>query len=236
MVHDKTMNIAIGSSFRNMAGGPLQHYVTQVFALYRALQTHGHSLRLIAVEGDSCDATEVQLQRYAVQLEPHFDIQIVKREHGGPVFGSTEAPERMKALSYVGNGIFESVRGQDEVLVYVESDLIWNAHTMLRLIYRLEVGQDVIAPMIFAGESFYDIWGFRKNGVRFEPVKPYHPDLDSNGLTEVDSAGSCLVMRGEVARKCRMVEDMALVGFCKDVRDSGYHIYCDSRECVRHPA
>jgi acetyltransferase-like isoleucine patch superfamily enzyme len=108
------------------------------------------------------------------------------------------------ALSFVGNGILELVRETDDVLVYVESDLIWNAGTVLQLIGDLQIPSvDVVAPLVFAGESFYDIWGFRgMDGERFSPAAPYHSSLAAGGvetLAEISSAGSCLVMKGAVA-------------------------------------
>jgi hypothetical protein len=230
------MKLAIGSSFRNMAGGRLQNYVIQLHALNNLMKDQGHQLRWIAVEGDSIDETEKQLRQFADQIE--IPLQLVKRDHGGPVFGSTEAPERMKALSFVGDGIFESIREDDDALIYVESDLVWRPQTFLRLVHRLSPGitdVDMLAPLIFAGECFYDIWGFRKDGIRFGPFPPFHHALNVDGLTLVDSVGSCFVVRAQVARECRMINDMALVGFCEDVRAHGYNIYCDSRERVVHP-
>jgi hypothetical protein len=127
------------------------------------------------------------------------------------------------------------VHDEDDVLVYVESDLVWDAPTIVRLVSQVKPGTDVVAPLIFAGEHFYDVWAFRKNGARFGPFHPYHSELNHDGLTVVDSVGSCLIMRGEVARRCRIIDDEALVGFSRDVWAKGYNIHCDSRERVRHP-
>jgi hypothetical protein len=226
------VRIALGSAFRNMAGAPLRGYVEQMADLRDALRAKGHVLRWIAVEGDSYDATRQQMREHSERLL--VASEFITRNHGGPHYSSTEAPERMKALSYVGNGILESVHEEDDVLVYVESDLLWTPSTILRLIDQLAQGIDVIAPLIFAGECFYDVWAFRKNGSRFAPFAPYHSDL-GDGLTTVDSAGSCLVMRAEVARQCRIINDEALVGFCRDVWSKGFGIYCDPRERVLHP-
>jgi hypothetical protein len=121
--------------------------------------------------------------------------------------------------------------------VYVESDLIWGAGaiwTLIDMALNRESGFDVFAPMIFAGDYFYDVWGYRKNGSRFTPQPPYHPDL-VNGLTEVDSVGSCLVMRAEVAEVCRIRNDYALVGWCEDARAHGYKIAVHPNLKVYHP-
>jgi hypothetical protein len=87
----------------------------------------------IAVEGDSRDSTRADLSQ-ALQVLPGM---LVTRNHGGPVFGSTEEPARFRALQGVGNGILESVPDDVDVLVYVESDLIWAPTTILALIDRV---------------------------------------------------------------------------------------------------
>lgn len=236
------MRVVIGSAFRNSAGYHCQRYFTQVNALRDMLKERGDSLRVIAVEGDSVDDTRFDLMRWAEYLT--LAVTIVTRNHGQRVFGSTEEPERMAALSRVGNGILESVHTEDEVLIYVESDLLWRPETLLRLIDQLgkptPCGDDVrtidvISPLVFAGEAFYDIWAFRKSGHRFGPFKPYHGELDFDKPTPVDSTGSCLVMRAEVARQCRIVNGEALVGFCRDVWSKGFTVFADARERIDHP-
>jgi len=228
------MNIVIGSAFRNSA-----HYVPRYLDQVSDLKLHAgpdHNVRVIAVEGDSTDRTESAL--LLSSMAKHIQLSVVKHEHGQPWFGSTENPERLKALSEVGNTIFNAVRDDDDVLVYVESDLLWDFHTIGSLIdmaVRRDGGFDVFAPMIFAGAFFYDIWGFRKNGERFVPMEPYHIGMQK-GLTELDSAGSCLVMRAEVAHKCRIQNDYCLVGWCEDARSKGFKIAMHSDFIVRHPA
>lgn len=229
------MNVVLGSAFRNSsARHQLQTYFGQVDMLKSLCAVMHWSLRLVAVEGDSVDSTRADLQTFADALQ--VPLQLVVREHHGPWFGSTEAPERMAALSYVGNGILESITGEDDVLVYVESDLLWRPETFLRCIDQLRPHEaDVIAPMTFAGAAFYDIWAFRKNGHRFGPHHPFHGELRFDSLTPVDSAGSCLVMRADVARSCRIIDNEALVGFCRDVWRKGFSVQCDARERIFHP-
>lgn len=227
------MRVALGSAFRQAAGAQVARYMRQAAALRDLLHGQGnYALRVIAVEGDSTDRTRDDL--IATARRYNLDIDLVTRNHGGPWFGSTESPTRMAALSMVGNGILESVRYDDDVLVYVESDLIWAPEMIRRLIGSLGLGRDVIAPMPFAGECFYDIWAFRVNGTRFGPFAPYYSKLRLDAPTPVDSVGSCLVMRADVARSTRMT-DGAIVEFCANARAQGYKIFCDARERIHHP-
>jgi len=235
------MRIALGSCFRNNEGPYLTRYFRQVAALVEVLRPAGHTLELVLVWGDCLDRTAAHLANGAEALGLPYNL--VERSHGGPVYGSTEALERMVALSYVGNGVFEHVGRDVDALVYVESDLLWRPETFARLLRRLELDAafDVVSPLIFAGRAFYDIWAFRKSGHRFGPFPPYHGELDllSGALTEVDSTGSCLVMRADVARKVRIPTagpgDLALVGFCREARAAGFRIWVDPRERIDHP-
>ena len=228
------MNVVVGSAFRN-SDGNVGRYMKQVAALGHLNPSDG--IRVVAVEGDSTDRTWNILDNVAIKQ--YLDVQRVKCEHGGPVFGSVETPERFAALSKVGNAIFDSVLEDDDVLLYVESDLVWDAPTASTLITRALArtgGFDVLAPLVMAGECLYDIWAFRKlDGERFSPFT-VPAFLSPNGSTfEVSSVGSCLAMRGEVARRCRIRNDLCLVGWCEDARANGYKIGVCPDLIVRHP-
>jgi len=225
------MNIVVGSLWRDSSRN-VPRYVGQVDALKRHVGT-GHHVRVIAAEGDSTDGTAQMLLR---QL---WDLQLVDVSNGEPRYGSTEQPERMAALSKIGNSIFFSVRPDDDVLVYVESDLIWDPHTIGSLIdaaMEQKDDFDVFAPLVFAGKDFYDVWGFRgMDGQRFAPFAPYHSSLRPTGFTEVSSVGSCLVMRRRVAVTVHPMVSNALVEWCGNARAQRFHIAVWADFKVRHP-
>lgn len=228
------MRIAVVSSFRNMAGR-----IEPYFARICALQSHAGAamVRVIAVDGDSTDGTAAELARLAGRLA--VPLTVVEHSHGERVFGSTEEPERLRALTGVMMAGLDAVESDDDGVIVVESDLLWHPHqvgSVLDLAMRRENGFDVVAPMIFAGEHFYDVWGFRKGGERFAPFPPYHRDLGSAGLTAVDSVGSCLAMRGEVARRVKPIGEEAIVSWCAGARAAGYRIAVAPEFRVEHPA
>ena len=229
------MNIVVGSAFRNMSGR-----VNRYFQRVHALKEHvgsKHPVRIIAVEGDSTDETDLELAHMAELWE--IPTTVVKHNHGLPPFGSTEKPERLKTLTGVSNKIFRSVLKKDDVLVYVESDLLWEPHDVGSLVdFAMDnrEGFDIFAPMVWAGEAFYDIWGFRGlDGERFGPFAPYHESLPHKGFGEISSAGSCLVMRAEIAREVKNESDDALVGWCEAARKRKYKIACALNFRVDHP-
>jgi hypothetical protein len=205
-------------------------------SLRDALFNKDHTLRIIAAEGDSQDGTRKALPMFSILSNVH--LQLLDVSHGGPWFGSVVSIERMQALSQIANSIFSEVCTIDDVLVYVESDLLWDSKTMLVLIEAAAARQkefDVHVPMIFAGEAFYDIWAYRNNGESFDSQPPYHSSLNGDGIIEVDSAGSCLVMPSKVARQCRIRDDNCLVGWCADAREHGYRIGVHAQLRIDHP-
>jgi hypothetical protein len=232
------MRITVGSAFRNAAG-----YVERYMRQLEALQAHAgpeHSVRCIAVEGDSTDPTRRALALWAHTVD--IELELITHNHGLPWFGSTEAPARLEALSGVGNAILAAVTPADDVLVYVESDLIWQPDAIGSLIdiaLERRGGFDVVAPMVWAGEAFYDIWGFRRGGARFVGHAPYHHDLNAgelvDGMLELDSAGSCLVMRAELAAAVAPMSAGALVEWCANARRAGYRIAVHSQFGINHP-
>ncbi len=230
------MKIVVASAFRNMSGR-ISHYFRQVHALQEHLGSE-HAVRVVACEGDSIDDTDREIKHLGDLWE--IPTKVITHNHGHPPFGSTEKPERLKALTGVSNKVFSGVRASDDVLVYVESDLIWKPHDIGSLIDMARDrrdGFDVFAPMVWAGQAFYDIWGFRGlDGERFSPFKPFHPDLPAQGIGEIGSAGSCLVMKAGVARKVKNESDMALVGWCAEARKEKYKIACAVGFGIKHPA
>lgn len=225
--------IALGSIFRNSTPY-LDRYFEQVEALNNTLHSRGDSLRLILLEGDSTDNTFNLLSEKVF----HGEKIVEKREHHGPLFGSVDDAIRWRNSSYVWNGVMEHVRATDDEFIYVESDLIWDADTMLRLLQLLESHEeiDAVAPMCFHVSGFmYDTYGHRKDGIRFSPTPPYHPGVNGD-LTEIDSAGSCLVMRGLVARNARFnPPELGIVGFGQDIRGRGFKLWLAPFLKVLHP-
>lgn len=225
------MNVTVISSFRNSVP-TIPRYFDQVGALAKLLASRGDQLRLILGYGDSIDGTGEMLHEEATFS---MDALLVDVSHGGPVFTSVVDPVRFKQLAYVGNTLAACIDDSADVVAWCESDLLWDAPTMVGLIDHLH-HVPAIAPMIMDGEhSFYDIYAFRKNGVHFTKQPPYHDWLDRCAeLVQVDSAGSVLVVRGDLARKARFSEQEVVVGYSKDIYRYGGSIWLDTQATVRH--
>lgn len=226
------MNVTILSAFRNSVSY-LERYCEQMDGLQATLRARGDTLKLVLGYGDSDDGTGAALFD---ECSNRFCAHLIDCSHGGPAFGSIEHPQRFKQLAYVGNRLLDAVPDDSDVVGIVESDLIWQADTMLQLIDHLAT-YPVIAPLIMDLESldrFRDVYAFRRNGVRFTNNAPYHAELNG-AVLQVDSAGSVLLMRGDLARKARFPEEDVIVGFCREIYEQGGIVYVDPALKVIHP-
>ena len=248
------MNIVIVSAFRNMSGR-INRYFHQAHALQEHVRKMGshHNVRVVAVEGDSFDETELELAHMAeLWLVP---VDVVKHEHGKRVFGSTEDAERLEALTGVMKAGLQRVKpvlkkrkktmplsGTDDVMLYVESDLVWKPHevgSIIDIAYERREDFDIVAPLIYAGEAFYDIWGYvGLDGERFSPFHPYHKDVARDGsLSEVKSVGSCFAMRAAAVAKVgtKFPGKLGLRSFCAAARRKKLRIGVAPQFRVDHP-
>jgi hypothetical protein len=240
------VNLALISCFRNSASrGELDPYLIRLDRLCRTLDSREYTLRLLAVEGDSTDATRELLLLAKDDLEDrhwHFDMDVLDGAHGGylPQAGDAST-RRMRQFAKTAQVGYNAVRPDDDFVINVESDLRWAPLDLLQLIATLKNRPDIdiIAPAVYCGARFYDTWAFRFPGEQafsFDPYPPVHPSLDMERPTELASVGSCVVMRGDVARACRMAHDDAVVGFCREARERGYRVWTDFRVSIFHPS
>lgn len=229
------MKIAIVSHFRN-AVNYLERYFEQMAALQRLLVGRGDTLHLILGYGDSSDGTGEALFD---ECAHRFSAHLIDVSHGGKVYGSIVHPERFRQLAFVGNTLWRNIPEDADIAGLVESDLIWQADTLMALLddlVDLPPGS-AVAPMVMHGDGrFYDTFAYRRAGVRFTNDAPFHRDIRPDGdLLELDSAGSVLLMAGELARKLHFPEEDVVVGLCRQICDGGGGVWLDSRERVYHP-
>lgn len=225
------MNVTLCSAFRN-AAPYLSRYFDQCHQLDTLLHQQGHSLRFVWGEGDSTDHTLKTLQAACYR----FKASIVDCTHGGQVYGSIESWLRFKQLSHVGNVIWAAIPEDTDAVIYVESDLIWEPATLVKLLAALTV-YPAVAPMIMDSpplESFYDVWGFRRNGIRFTKRFPFHADFWPHGMMQLDSAGSCIAIRWKLGQWLSFPDD-CFVGFCRLLHEQGGELWLDPSLVCFHP-
>lgn len=225
------MNVTLCSAFRN-AMHYLPRYLDQCYWLDASLHQQGHTLRFVWGEGDSTDATLKTLESFMGL----FKATIVDCTHGGQVYGSIESWLRFKQLSHVGNVIWAAIPEDTDAVIYVESDLIWEPATLVKLLEALTVYPAVV-PMIMdspPADTFYDVWAYRRNGVRFTKRFPFHADFWPHSVMQLDSAGSCMALRWKLAQGLSFPED-CFVGFCRLLYQQGGELWLDPTLTVFHP-
>lgn len=231
------MKVCVCSCFRN-ASAWLDRYMAQLCGLRRLLAPHG-VLCPIWVEGDSTDNT----WEWLLDDAPRMNARLVACDHGGPVYGSIVHPERFRQLARVANAMWRRIPADADVAILLDGDLFWQPETMVALLNHLAVYPAVAPRVLHAtdpglysgpGPFWYDTFGFRRNGVRFSNEPPYHPDLDG-AMLQVDSAGACLVMRGDLARGLLWREEDLVVGLCRDIYERGGSVWVDPNCTVYHP-
>jgi len=216
----------------------LELYFNQLDELRSAL-SDDYRLRLVIAEGDSVDGTGGLLQRYATKLG--LDFTLVDTTHGHKYYRSVEDEQRLAMMSKIMSKGLGAVRSNDAVVVWLMVDVKYSTETLAELVHRcthdrLSDGLMIFAPLALNhdGTCFWDTWAFRKDGRRFNQQPPYC-EFNESTITEIDSAGTCLVMPGEPARnKSFYPLTSEAVEFCNNIRTAGHKIYTSPSWQVYH--
>lgn len=199
----------------------LERYLAQIDELCRAMP-----LAVRVAEGDSTDDT------FKILDESALITEVIQVPHGGPLFGSVDDPVRWGQIAHTYNGLFDHIADSlDGPVLMVEADIIWQPPTMLALLDDLDEF-DASAPLVTFGDLFYETWGHRR--VDGTPFANSIADA-GEGRYPILSAGSCSVMRPEVARKCRYGQTDGVVGFYNEAHREGFSLCLDTNVRVEHP-
>lgn len=237
------MNIVICSAFRN-ASAYIDRYFEQIDGLGNLLAHRRQWLSLIIGYGDSTDDTHEMLFEASSWS---VGARLVDCSHGGPAYGSIVDADRFRQLAHVANQMWRCIPQDADVAMLLDGDLIWQPETLARLIDHVEE-MPAVAPRVMhatnpglyggPGPFWYDTFSFRRNGVRFDNTPPYHRDLSGavpGDLVQLDSAGGCLAVRGDLARQVCFPEEDVVVGMCRQIRAHGGSIWLDPGLEVKHP-
>ena len=237
------MNIGLCSIFYNsVISGDLARYMAQI----EALDWPHDALRVFTVEGDSTDDTWAQLVAWHGR---DARVKCGKMDLHEPYMGSVDNPRRLWNCSTLGSYCREMALrdGWADAVLWLESDLLWEPDLLKRLTAH---GVDIVAPWVLVARDgggvtdiptlrgkgaidFYDSWAYRylPDGSQWFGPQPPRP----NELTEVYSAGSCLLMRSDAARASNAASTRAIVGWCERARDAGFLVWVDPNTEVWHP-
>lgn len=230
------MKITICSALRSSTAY-LTRYFVQVDALRRQLAKRGDALTLVLGEGDHTDDTRAKIPDWLDLVQ--VDATVVECDHGGPAFGPVVDAQRFRQLAFVWNRIWERIPAGVDVVLFLESDLIWHPNTVVGLVDRVIQGLPAVAPLVLerGSHKWYDTWGFRRDGQQFRKEPPYADRWPAAGsLLRLDSAGSCIAINGHVARRLHWPEDNVVIGLSRQIYGMAGPVWLDSELKVEHPA
>lgn len=227
------MKITICSAFRSSAHR-LTPYFVQVDSLRKRLAKWGDTLSLVLGEGDHTDDTRDKLPGWVSSMG--LDAQIVQVDHGGPEFGPVVDEQRFKQLAFVWNGIWRCIPEDSDVAIFLESDLIWHPDALTSLAHLVIQGYHAVAPMVLeqGSDRWYDTWAFRVNGEQFSKEPPYYPGWRPGGMVRMDSAGSCLAIKGSLARQLTWPEENVVIGLCRQVYRINGPVWLNASVSIYH--
>jgi hypothetical protein len=206
------------------------HQVRTAFTVDRVQQAH-----LILCEGNSTDGTKTRLEALTVAEygEINGDVTVITMDTTAAQFSSVDHPLRWRNLEHAWNTNLAHIE-PSEFVVCVESDLIWDATVLHRMLAHLEAGvADVICPMLWHDEprtKFYDTNAFvLPDGRHFQNFDPVIPDHDGSQFVTLKTGGGMLVMRGETAKLAQWRDR------CRMHFPDGVKVVTDTTERIYHP-
>lgn len=145
---------------------------------------------------------------------------------------------RFGILAQTRNRIIQQTLKEQEYVLSIDSDIVQFPSDMLDRLMAHDV--DIVAPLVVIEEQkrFYDILAFSYQGKKFAHAPPYCPACKENKLFEVDSVGTCYLVKREVFDanvKYATEEDMSeQIIFCRKAREKGFKIWVDPTITVTH--
>ena len=222
--------VVMASLWRNDTGRRLEDRVGHLLS-----KTYPY-MRWLWLVGDSSDGTYSALQKALLdRREKKEEIDVFVSDSG--ISGDDHAT-RLRRLSVAVNDVFDRVEPGDGYLLWHESDLISPPDIAERLI---GTGKCPVAgwPILHTQEGilFYDTFAYRRDGIRFSNIPPYHSCYRPDRPFEVDSAGSVIMFRAEdVGSRSVRCHTEALIEICGELKAKGREIWVDPSIPIVQPA
>ena len=193
-------------------------------------------LRVVAVEGDSVDATWSALQEWRDEEGP--DVTLVKCDTGRRRYGSVVNAERFQILATVFNAGLDAVDYEwSDWILMLPCDIVYGPDLVERLVTRaIEFRCDLLAPFVFQAHRFYDTWAFTQNG---QTIGAFHQEQAKEWGDvpfRMDTVGGTLLMRATVPGVgVRYTPELVDRGFCISAHSRGFGVFADPATHVFHP-
>lgn len=204
------MIVAVGSMWRDSAG-----YIDRSLKQFEGLARLFDQVYFGFAENASTDFTDDRLHAWAESVWPAARIRHVRDDC--PYYPSVDIPDRWRHLAWVSNQTIELIPAEADIFLYVESDLTWDPQDLARLVQMAaDDGAAHAACNVADGGRWYDTWGSRLNGERFQAGSPHHSQWSDSSFL-VDSTCGALALPADVARATRFQPEDCYVGWCRDI-------------------
>lgn len=219
------MNVVLMSMWMNDADRYIEERIRHLLG-----KTYPH-LRWSWVVGDSTDQTEAILRFYAAQDER---IQVFRHDTG---IEANNPQQRIWRGNETFNFALSQVQSDDDWIVWCESDLASPDDLAERLlaIPHPVVGGWPVLNLPHGETVFYDTWGYRAQGTKFDNRAPYHPVYQPDQPFEVDTVGSCLKFPAQPIRDGVRSPELGVVDLCHQLRARGLSVWVDPTLIIRQP-
>lgn len=196
-----------------------------------ALACPRDALRVVMVEGDSVDETWARCCEWQDQDRR---VTLVKCDTGGPHYGSVVHAERFAILAQVFNAGLDAVDTEwSDYVLFVPVDIGFEPDLLQRLIAH---GVDMVSPITWQGDIFYDIWALSVGGRFYGNFSRRElPQLFPANLVRATTIGGTLLMRSAVVAS-GVRYSMADVdrGLSIQATQLGYGLWFDPTTAVEH--
>jgi len=172
-------------------------------------------IRLLFVYGESQDNTLEILKNCKLNREVYAE-QNIWRGEGGP-----------ELLADAWNDMCSICT--EDYFVHASADLKYIPPDILQRLIAHD--KDIVAPFTYIENTnkFFDTYVFRIRGQRFPE------NIKLEGLTEVDSVGTFMVIKKKVIEQVKWENPHPPLQFCHNARKKGFKVYVDPSIAVIHP-
>lgn len=203
-------------------------YLDRYFAQIEGASKPFKQVFIVIVEGDSTDGTKEYLAVKSKDLPSNTRLNVITYDLGGQKFGSIANPTRWAKLEACWNRAIESVQPSDYV-VCVESDLIWGWGALRECLNHLKE-YDVVFPMLYGQDHFYDTNGFRlPDGRKFNGQHPIIPDWTGERFVRLSTGGGMIATAYEHIRHAKWRDE------CRLHFPADTHLVADTDLRIYHP-
>ena len=202
------------------------------------------------LEGDSEDTTKEALIDYKKLFEEILEeedargsVNLMLDEKNRFYRGvkSTADVKRIIGLSDLGDRLLNSVKftgeGTHEFVLWIESDFIYDEEFIGKLIetqLKCVGGNAVVAPLPMDSRGFfYDTWAFMTDKGEKWTNQQFVKD---EGILFMKSIGSCALIPAKLIQQGCRFRKGAFPNLCKEVREAGATIICNTDLVITHPA